>query len=121
MFGIYLDVLSLPLPNNTVNISSINNARLLYDSCINETAIEDGGVNAILAFVNSELGGWPILQGSSWNSATFNLSRLLMKLREYNHNIVFSFGTSTDDQNSSAYFIRVPIQIDIECVYYILF
>jgi hypothetical protein len=91
------------------NIQSVNNARRLYNSCINEAAIELEGANAVLYFINNELGGWPILQGSSWNSSSFNLSRLLFKLREYSHNIIYSFGTSIDDRNSSAYYIRVKL------------
>ncbi|CAF4099298.1 unnamed protein product [Rotaria sordida] len=86
---------------------SIINVRRFYDSCINETGIELEAVNVILSFVNNELGGWPILQGSSWNDASYNLTRLLIKLREYSHNTIFGFSTSADDKNSSVNFIRV--------------
>ncbi|CAF3791141.1 unnamed protein product [Adineta steineri] len=102
-----VDILTLPLPNEMTNIQSIKNARILYDSCNNETNIESDGVNAILSLVNNEFGGWPILQGSSWNAASFNFSNLLLKLREYSSNIIYSCGTSTDDRNSSVYYIRV--------------
>ncbi|CAF1552281.1 unnamed protein product, partial [Rotaria sp. Silwood1] len=102
-----VDMLTSPLPNNTAHIQSLINARRLYDSCVNETAIELESINTILSFVNNELGGWPILQGSSWNSLSFNLSRLLLKLREYSHNILYGCGTSPDDKNSSIYYIRV--------------
>ncbi len=77
------------------------NARLLYDTCINETKIETDGIEPVLSLIN-ELGGWPILQGSSWNSSTFNLSNLLLKLRQYNYNIIFRINTDTDEKNSSA-------------------
>ena len=103
------DILTSPLPNATAGIRSINNARRLYDSCVNEAAIEASGPDALLSILNSELGGWPILRGSSWTSATFNLSRLLVKLREYSQSVIYSSGTSTDDKNSSAYFIQVSI------------
>jgi len=105
--NIYLDILTSPLPNDTINIQSINNARILYDSCINETAIEFEGVETILSIINNEFGGWPILEGSSWNNSLFNFSNLLIKLREYNHNIIYNCGTSIDDKNSSVYYIRV--------------
>jgi hypothetical protein len=116
---IYLDILTLPLPNDTTNIQSINNARRLYDSCVNETAIESDGADAILSFINTQFGGWPILQGSSWNNSSFNLSNLLLKLREYNHNIIYSCGTSTDDKNSSAYYIRVKTKLN-PLIYFIV-
>ncbi|UJR14935.1 hypothetical protein I4U23_001917 [Adineta vaga] len=102
-----VDILTLPLPDGMTNIKSINNARVLFDSCVNESAIETDSVNSILSLINTEFGGWPMLQGSSWNSSTFNLSRLLLKLREYNHHIIYSCGTSIDDTNSSIYYIRV--------------
>ena len=97
----------MPLPNDTAQIKAIANARLLYNSCVNESAIESAGVSTILSLLDNEMGGWPILNGLSWNEKQFNLSRLLCKLREYNNNIIYDCGTMTDDKNSSAYFIRV--------------
>ena len=109
LFSSSSDILTSPLPNATVGIRSIDNARRLYDSCVNEAAIEASGTEALLSIVNNELGGWPILRGSSWNSSTFDLPRLLVKLREYSQSVIYSSGTSTDDKNSSAYFVQVRI------------
>ncbi len=64
-------------------------------------------MNTVLSILDNELGGWPILNGLSWNQTQFNLSHLLFKLREYNNNIIYNCGTATDDKNSSAYYIRV--------------
>jgi hypothetical protein len=79
----------------------------LYDSCVNELSIESAGVETVLSILSNELGGWPILIGSSWDERKFNFSHLLFKLREYNNNIIYNCGTATDDRNSSAYYIRV--------------
>ena len=98
---------SSPLPNGTNNLQSVLNARRLYNSCIDELTIESEGVEELLSLINNEFGGWPILQAASWNASSFNLSRLLFKLREYNHNIIYSFNTITDEKNSSTYYIRV--------------
>ena len=103
----YLDILTSPLPNDTLHITSIINARNIYDSCVNELAIEAAGVETVLSILDHELGGWPILRGTSWNESQFNLSRLLLKLREYNNNIIYNCGTTTDDKNSSVHYIRV--------------
>lgn len=103
----FIDILTSPLPNDTTRIKSIANARELYSSCVNETAIEVAGVDTVLSVLENELGGWPILNGLNWNPSRFNLTRLLFKLREYNNNIIFNCGTATDDKNSSAYYIRV--------------
>ena len=61
----------------------------------------------MLDVLDRELGGWPILQGASWKASQYNLSRLLLTLRAYDNNIVYSCGTATDDRNSSMYYIRV--------------
>ncbi|CAF3073352.1 unnamed protein product [Rotaria sp. Silwood2] len=102
-----VDILTSPLPNDTTQIKAIANARRLYDSCIDEPTIESTGVDTVLSLIDNELGGWPILNGLSWNETQFNLSHLLFKLREYNNNIIYNCGTATDDKNSSAYYIRI--------------
>ncbi|CAF4027283.1 unnamed protein product, partial [Rotaria sp. Silwood1] len=73
----------------------VMNARILYSSCINETNIEKEGIDPVLLLINTQFGGWPILQASSWNSSTFNLINLLLKLHQYNNNFIFSI-SSTD-------------------------
>ena len=106
-FDVDLDILTSPLPNDMKHIRAILNARSLYDSCLNESAIETAGVETILNVLENELGGWPMLRGAAWDPKNFNLSKLLIKLREYNNNIIYNCGTATDDKNSSAYYIRV--------------
>ena len=101
------DILTTPLPDEVKDIQAIVNARRLYQSCVNESAIETENITAILSIVNDELGGWPMIQGARWNPSAFNLSRLIAKIREYGQTIIYSFSTSTDDRNSSAYYIRV--------------
>ena len=104
---VFSDILTSPLPNDTTQIRAIANARQLFMSCNDENGIDSAGVAPILTIVNQELGGWPILLGSSWNSTTFDIARLMINLRQYSHNLIYSFGTSTDDRNSSVYYIRV--------------
>lgn len=108
------DILNSPLPDETKDIRAIINAQRLYTSCIDENGIEKEGVTMIFNIVNDQLGGWPILQGSSWDPSTFNLSRLMTKIREFSQNIIFSFGTSIDDRNSSAYYIRVSEENELK-------
>ncbi|CAF4462425.1 unnamed protein product, partial [Adineta steineri] len=85
----------------------IVNARRLFSSCINEEAIEEEGIDVILSFINTELGGWPILQGSTWDSSTFDLTNLLTKLGQYNVFTLYYVGTYPDEKNSSSYCIYV--------------
>ncbi|CAF3473329.1 unnamed protein product, partial [Rotaria sp. Silwood2] len=98
-------MLTSPIPVDLKNLQSVINARRFYETCINETVIESESINVILSIVN-DLGGWPILQGSSWNETSFNITNLLIRLREYGYNMIFGFGTSNDDKNSSTNFIR---------------
>ncbi|CAF3894392.1 unnamed protein product [Rotaria sp. Silwood1] len=106
-FAVFLDLLSFLPSNKTNEPKAITNVHRLYASCINENAIERTSVNVILSFINTELGGWPILQGSTWNYSTFDFSRLLLKLHEYNKDVIYHINTKIDMINSSVYCIRI--------------
>ncbi|CAF2940107.1 unnamed protein product [Rotaria sp. Silwood2] len=102
-----IDLLSSTPGNGAVEPKAVINARNLYKSCINETNIEIDDVELVLSIINTELGGWPILQGVSWNVSTFNLSNFLLKLRKYDNEIAFSVAIATDKKNASVYDIGV--------------
>ncbi|CAF3611902.1 unnamed protein product [Rotaria sp. Silwood1] len=97
-----VDLLSTISTNETGKLQSVINARVLYSSCIDEENIEIEGIDPVLSLINTHFGGWPILQGLSWNSSMFNLTNLLLKLRQYNYNIIFSISSTIDEKNSSA-------------------
>jgi hypothetical protein len=107
MSYLHIDLLSTTPANETNPLNCVVNARRLYSSCLDDVQIEIDGTHPILSFIETEFGGWPILQGSSWNSTTFNLSNLLLKLRQYNYNAVFGINTNIDDKNSSSHIIVV--------------
>ncbi|CAF3834479.1 unnamed protein product [Rotaria magnacalcarata] len=96
-----IDLLTLSTSNNTNKPEAIFNAQRLFASCVNETAIVADSVDVLLSFVNTELGGWPILKGSTWDDTTFNFSQLLLKLAEYGSDVIYIAGTQIDDRNSS--------------------
>lgn len=102
-----VDLLSTSRANGTKDINPVLNARQLYESCINETNIEVDGIEPILQIINTEFGGWPILDGPTWNSSNFNLANLLLKLRHYDDGIFFSVNTATNQANSSIYDIEL--------------
>jgi membrane metallo-endopeptidase-like protein 1 len=107
IFLFLADLLSSVPLNSTAEPKAITNVRRLYASCVNEAAIEMKSVDTILTFINTELGGWPVLQGSTWNNSVFNFSSLLIKLHEYNTNIIYRINTKIDILNSSVHCIRV--------------
>ncbi|CAF1114537.1 unnamed protein product, partial [Adineta ricciae] len=96
-------LINLLASNGTEKSKAIMNAHRLYNSCIDEDAIEKEGIDAILSLVNQELGGWPVLQGSTWNESKYDFDRLILKLSEYNNYILFTVKTDVDETNS---FIR---------------
>ena len=69
------------------------------------------GVEPVLSILQDEFGGWPILNGSNWNPLTFNLTNLLIKLRQYDDGILYSVATNTNQENSSVYDIEVRVHI----------
>ncbi|CAF1090903.1 unnamed protein product [Adineta steineri] len=96
-----------PSQNDTVEPRAIINARRLYDSCIDENAIEIEDIDVILSLVKTEFGGWPVLEGLTWNESTFDLSRLTLKLNQYNNFILYTIKSVADDKNSSVRSIRI--------------
>ncbi|CAF1200289.1 unnamed protein product [Rotaria sordida] len=96
------NIVDLLSTNETVKLQSVMNARILYSSCINQTNIEIEGIDPVLSLINTQFGGWPMLQGLSRNSSTFNLTNLLFKLHQYNYDFIFSISSEIDEKNSSA-------------------
>ncbi|CAF1121062.1 unnamed protein product [Rotaria sp. Silwood1] len=102
-----VDILSVPPENDAREPVAVINARRLYKSCVDEAGIEADGVEPIFSLVDTEFGGWPILQGPSWDNSTFDLLTLLLNLRKYNNNLFYRIGTSTDEKNSTNYDIEI--------------
>ena len=50
----------------------------------------------------NKLGGWPVLEGGSWNESKYDFENLAASLlSNYSTSVYFSFGVTTDDKNSS--------------------
>ncbi|CAF0843829.1 unnamed protein product [Rotaria sordida] len=73
-------------------------------SCIDESKIEIEEIDSVLSLINNKLDGCPILQGSTWNSSTFSLTNLLLKLHQDNYNIIFSQGARGLSQRQYYYY-----------------
>jgi hypothetical protein len=103
----FVDFLSAEPPNGIMESKAVISARRLYNSCIDEHAIENEGVDAILSLINGEFGGWPILQGSTWNESSFNFSEVWFKLSQHATFAFYEVVTKMDLVNTSTYSIRV--------------
>ena len=101
------DLLSTLSQGKTIESNAIDNAHRLYTSCMNEEAIETDDVHALLALIDEEFGGWPVLQGLKWNNSMFNFSQLWFKLGQYNNFVFYHIETKIDKKNTSMYRIRV--------------
>ncbi|CAF4599271.1 unnamed protein product, partial [Rotaria sp. Silwood2] len=91
-----VDLISSSPSDGKTESKAITNARHWHNSCINESAIEEEGVDVILSFINKELGGWPVLLGDTWDESTFDFYRLILKLSQHNHFIPFTVKTTID-------------------------
>ncbi|XP_031331876.1 neprilysin-2-like [Photinus pyralis] len=74
----------------------------LYNLCMNTINVQRDGLNFAKHILRG-LGGWPLLEGNSWNERNFDWIQLIHELRrnglEYNY--FFNFGIEPDRKNSS--------------------
>ncbi|GAB6022947.1 Neprilysin-4 [Chamberlinius hualienensis] len=98
------DLLSASI--GTEDCNSTKSAKTLYQSCMNETLIEERGDEPLKNLLK-EFGGWPLIE-PSWNDSNFDLSLILGNLKLYNNDVLVFQWIGADSQNST---IRT-IQLD---------
>ncbi len=90
---------------------AITNARRLYDSCIDEYAIDKEGLAVMHSLINKELGGWPNSAGSTWDEFMFDLSERLLKLNQYNNFVFYHVETTIDVDHLDKLRYRIRVSI----------
>ncbi|XP_074115378.1 neprilysin-2-like isoform X2 [Cotesia typhae] len=82
--------------------------KTFYDICMNESAIEENGLNPLKDKFN-KLGGWPVLEGSEWKEDDFSWTKATYTLRElgYSFDYLFSIDITVDLKNNSIPVIEV--------------
>lgn len=80
----------------------------LYQMCMNTTNIENTGLKTVKHFLH-DLGGWPVLQGNSWNERDFDWKKTTYQLRHlgFSDDHFISFGIDLDDKNSTKRVLKV--------------
>ncbi|KAJ1525550.1 hypothetical protein ONE63_010355 [Megalurothrips usitatus] len=73
------DLLSEPIA--TDNKEAFKIARTLYQSCVNTTLLEELGLDPARNVLKA-VGGWPLLEGDSWDEHNFELNAMLLKLED---------------------------------------
>ncbi|XP_028655269.1 phosphate-regulating neutral endopeptidase PHEX [Erpetoichthys calabaricus] len=95
------------------DLEAIKKAKVLYRSCMNETAIEMDDAKPLLKLLKHPCLRWPVLEmnrGSQWvwDEKKFSLLQTLSVLRgEYGISAFIRVYVSTDEENSSQYIIKL--------------
>ncbi|XP_072370555.1 phosphate-regulating neutral endopeptidase PHEX isoform X3 [Scyliorhinus torazame] len=85
----------------------------LYQSCMNESAIEMEDAKPLLNFLKQPCLRWPVLETNNgpegtWKEEEFNLLETLAFLRgKFNNNIFIQFFVATDDKNSNEHILTL--------------
>ncbi|KAG2456971.1 PHEX Metalloendopeptidase, partial [Polypterus senegalus] len=106
------------------DLEAIKKAKVLYRSCMNETAIEMDDAKPLLKLLKHPCLRWPVLEmnrGSQWvwDEKKFSLLQTLSVLRgDYGISAFIRVYVSTDEENSSQYIIKnrealLKLMIDI--------
>ncbi|CAG9827195.1 unnamed protein product [Diabrotica balteata] len=74
----------------------------LYKACMNKTLIEEDGMTTI-SEVLKQLGGWPVLEGDSWNENDFDWKNSVYKFRKVGYGVDYfiDFSVVGDVKNST--------------------
>ncbi|EEB19488.1 endothelin-converting enzyme, putative [Pediculus humanus corporis] len=77
-------------------------AKNLYKACMNKTGIANRGHTPILDILK-KLGGWPVLEGQSWNPGTFDWKETVYKFRDYGYSVDYfiDFSIGVDLKNTT--------------------
>ncbi|CAH0562497.1 unnamed protein product [Brassicogethes aeneus] len=88
-----------------VPTSAVVKAKYLYESCMNQDAIEERREEPLLKMIR-HLGGWPIID-ENWDESSFDLISLLGRLRLLNNDVLISEWIGLDMKNSNEYIIHI--------------
>ncbi|XP_013379563.1 neprilysin-1 isoform X2 [Lingula anatina] len=93
-------------PLKSGDAASIDQAKILYRSCMNLTEIDRLGKSP-LQEVLKPFGGWPIAD-EAWSEGKFNLEATLGKLRrQFNLPVMIDSWIAADDKNSSIHILQI--------------
>jgi membrane metallo-endopeptidase-like protein 1 len=84
------------------------NVRNMYHSCMDTETIEEKSVEQLMAIV-TEVGGWPVLMGESWNGEGFKWHELSVKASDkgFNSDRMISIGIGTDSKDSTKRILEI--------------
>ncbi|XP_067896221.1 phosphate-regulating neutral endopeptidase PHEX isoform X2 [Heterodontus francisci] len=95
------------------DIEVIQKTKELYQSCMNESAIEMEDAKPLLKFLKQPSLHWPVLETNNgpegtWRKEEFNLLETLAVLRgKFSNNVLIRFFVATDDKNSDQHILQL--------------
>uniref|UniRef100_A0A1W7RA35 Neprilysin n=1 Tax=Hadrurus spadix TaxID=141984 RepID=A0A1W7RA35_9SCOR len=112
VFSLLQDELNLKLklmvekPLNDTAPDFVKRLKVMYNSCMNVTEIERVEADPLRG-VLKKIGGWPVVEGSSWNASDFDWLDTLIEFRKqgYSHDIMLDLSVTPDYRNNSNYII----------------
>jgi Peptidase family M13 len=83
-------------------IEPFKDVKRLYRACINTTLTESLGIAPVKRVIDS-LGGWPVVEGASWNEGNWTWQQNMKDSAAagFNTNSLFTFGLMADPHNNS--------------------
>ncbi|GCC20633.1 hypothetical protein chiPu_0019197, partial [Chiloscyllium punctatum] len=106
------ELLEIPIDEGK-EIEVVQKAKLLYQSCMNESAIEWEDSKPLLKFLRQPHLRWPVLETNNgpegtWVEEDFNLLEMLAFLRgKCNSGIFIQLFVGTDDKNSNKHIFKL--------------
>ena len=75
-----------------------NQARDQYKACMDTDELEAIGLEPLKNILKDKFGGWPVLEGDSWNESDFDWRELNYKFRRngYSADLLFDFSIGTE-------------------------
>uniref|UniRef100_A0A8C5LK65 Phosphate regulating endopeptidase X-linked n=1 Tax=Leptobrachium leishanense TaxID=445787 RepID=A0A8C5LK65_9ANUR len=95
------------------DIEAVQKAKIFYNSCMNETAIEEADTKPLLKILTQSSMRWPVLESNigsegKWSERKFNFLQTLTDLRGKYHTFVFiSAYVGTDDKLSNNFILKL--------------
>ncbi|XP_060718115.1 phosphate-regulating neutral endopeptidase PHEX [Tachysurus vachellii] len=103
----------LEQPTADGDIEAVKKAKILYRSCMNETAIELLDSKPLLKELKKREFRWPVLGDAlgadvQWDSRKFDLLQTLSQIRtQYSKSVLLRLYVSADDKNSQVFIIKL--------------